>query len=480
MTTNQLTINKFFNQTDMTPEEAVKIVTNGLDGSDYGEFYLEASEAEAIVKTAGEFKSISFGNSESGFGFRYGQGENTAYVYSDIFNKAALDEAIATAKSTMDTKKKGPQPLQGFGGNTQEFYKPKHEADSHNVEEKIRIIDKIESEALASDPNVINASVIYKSAAKDVLIITNDGQILTDERPMSSMTVTLSLKGDDGKIYEHYSTIGGRVGPDDVLDEANYRPLIEDVLRTAKLLSIAEEAPSGKADVVLKSGWPAVLLHEAVGHGLESDHTRDETSVYSGKIGEQVAAKGVTIVDQGDMPGERGGLPFDDEGTPTQRNVLVEDGILKAYMQDRKNALLTGEQPTGNGRRESYKHAPMPRMTNTYFESGEHTPEEVLASLKDGIYVESMGGGSVDTTSGKFNMEVTLGWIVKDGKKIKPIKGASVIGDGLTTIQNTVMVANDLELARSSGMCGKGGQSVPAGIGQPTIRVNGMTIGGQG
>ncbi|MAQ70774.1 MAG: metalloprotease TldD [Alphaproteobacteria bacterium] len=338
-------------------------------------------------------------------------------------------------------------------------------------------MDEIESAILASDPSVTNAKVNYSSSSKDVLIITADGTILTDERPMSQLSVEAAVKGEDGNTYDHYASIGGRVCPDDVLDENNFTPLIKDTVEIAKLLSIAEPAPAGEHDLVLMNGWPAVILHEAVGHGLESDHTRDGTSVYSGKIGEQVAAKGVTIVDQGDMPGERGGLPFDDEGIPTQRNVLVEDGILKMYMEDRKNAMLSGAKPTGNGRRESYKHAPMPRMTNTYFENGNHTPEEILGSLEKGIFVEHMSGGNVDTTSGKFRMKVTFGWLVENGKKVKPIKGATIIGDGLTCIQNIAMVGNDLSLARSSGACGKQGQSVPVGIGQPTIRVNKMTVG---
>ncbi|MCE9508590.1 MAG: metalloprotease TldD, partial [Alphaproteobacteria bacterium] len=263
-----------------------------------------------------------------------------------------------------------------------------------------------------------------------------------------------------------------------VFNEAAYQEAAQKALKQAQELLIAEEAPAGVMDVVLSPGWAAVILHEAVGHGLEGDFNRRDISVYSGKIGQKVAAAEVTVVDQGDMPGERGSLHFDDEGTPTKENVLIENGILKAYMQDRQNAQLMKAALTGNGRRESYAHVPMPRMTNTYFRNGTHDPADIIKSVKDGLYIADMGGGQVDITSGKFNMNATLAYRIRNGKLCEPVKGVTLVGDGLTVIQSITMVGNDLKIEKSAGACGKNGQSVTVSCGQPTIRVANMTIGG--
>lgn len=265
------------------------------------------------------------------------------------------------------------------------------------------------------------------------------------------------------------------------MDDDSWKEAAKLALKQAEVLSVAKPAPSGEMQVVLNQGWPGVLLHEAVGHGLEGDFNRKDISVYSGKVGKKVAHKNVTVIDQGDMPGERGSLHFDDEGTPTQKNVLIENGQLMGYMQDRKNAKLMGEDSTGNGRRESFRHAPMPRMTNTYFEPTKGvTHEDIIASVKNGLYIDQMGGGSVNITSGEFNFRATLGYIIRDGKICEPVSGVTLVGKGLDVIKEIDMVADNLDIGKASGMCGKNGQSVPVGVGQPTIRVGKITVGGAG
>jgi TldD protein len=295
------------------------------------------------------------------------------------------------------------------------------------------------------------------------------------------LSISIALKGDDGKIEVGSSMVGGRATCTDVFNEAAYKQAAQEALDLAKILLVAEDAPAGEMDVVLNHGWPAVLLHEAVGHGLEGDFNRRGISVYSGQVGQQIASKEVTVYDSGNMPGERGSIHFDDEGTPSQENKLIDKGVLKGYMQDRQNALLMGVAPTGNGRRQSYAHEPMPRMTNTYFGAGDHTPEEIIKSVKDGLYCDKMGGGQVDITSGKFNMNVTLAYRIKDGKVRydQPVKGAALVGKGHELIQNITMVGNDLELEKTAGVCGKDGQSVIVSCGQPTIKAR-MIVGGSG
>jgi len=318
----------------------------------------------------------------------------------------------------------------------------------------------------------------YSSIYKNVHIITADGQSLTDTRPLSQLIVELTVKETEEKAETVADVIGGRVGCKDVFNEANYKKLVNDALFQAKELLRAEDAPSGEMDVVLAAGWPSVILHEAVGHGLEGDSNRKNLSVYSGKIGQLIASPEVTIIDQGNMEGTRGSIHFDDEGTISQKNVLVENGILKGYMHDTNSSSAMGVKPTGNGRRQNYKYVPIPRMTNTYIANGKHNPEDIIKSVKYGLYVADMTGGSVDITSGRFNMNASLSYIIRNGKLCEPVKKASIIGDGLQVIQNTVMVGNDLQINNARGICGKDGQSVIVGNGQPTILVKGLTIGG--
>lgn len=478
MAGNTKSLDKFYENSDLTPQEAVKQVQKGLSGTDYGEFYQELTASESITKDKGIYVGISSGNSTSGFGFRAGQGERTGYAYSDIFNEQSLKSAISQARQVL----KGHSGTQNmsFGVTKQKFYPAGSPFGNKDLAAKIQKIDEIEAYAMSLDPNIVNVTLSYSAGKKDVHIITADGQDLLDERPVTSLSIGITFKNDDGKTHVGHALAGGRVHYKDVFNEAVYQAAAQKALEQARKLSIAKPAPAGVMDVVLSAGWPAVLLHEAVGHGLEGDFNRRGISVYSGKIGQKVAADGVTIIDQGNLPGERGSIHFDDEGTLPQKNVLVENGVLKGYMQDRQNAALMNDGLTGNGRRQSYVHMPMPRMTNTFFAAGQYEPGEIIASVKDGLYISDMGGGQVDITSGKFNMKATLAYRIKDGKLGELVTGATLISYGHELIASMSMIGNDLKLEKSAGSCGKEGQNVTVSCGQPTIRVNGMTIGGAG
>jgi len=478
MNNDAKTLEDFFKNSDLTPEKTKSIITQGLKGSDYGEFYQESRESETILKDKGAYKQISSGNSQSGFGFRVGQKERVGYSYSDIFNAKALNDAVKQSRQVL----KGHSGIQqtGFGKAPQKLYSGSNPVTKLELAEKIAKIDEIEAYVMSLSKNIKNVTIQYSAASKDVHIITADGQSMIDKRPTAHLSLSITVEGKNGKLEIGSSGVGGRTQYKDLFNDDAYQAAAKMALKQAETLLIAKEAPAGIMDVVLNQGWPAVLLHEAVGHGLEGDFNRAGISVYSGKVGQQIAAKGVTVVDQGDLVDERGSLHFDDEGTPTQQNILIEDGILKGYMHDRQNAQLTGVPLTGNGRRESYDYAPIPRMTNTYFANGKYEPGEIIASVKDGLYISDMGGGSVNITSGKFNMKATLAHRIRNGKLCEPIKGATLVGDGLTVMKSISMVANDLTIAKASGMCGKNGQQVPVGCGQPTIRVANMTIGGTG
>jgi TldD protein len=468
---------KFFTGSDLTPNQAQDIVKEGLKDADYGELYQEIVQTESLVKDKGEYSTVSLGNSKSGFGVRVGKGTRVGYSYSDVFNEAALKQAIDDAQRVLGNDAKMPHK-HNFGHAGAPLYDSKNPMASMTLEEKITKIDEIEAYIKAQDPNITNVTIRYTAEARDVHIITSDGKSMIDTRPNVGLAIMVQVTDEHGNSEVGREIIGGPVDCTDIFDEKNYKKAADHALTQAKLLLIAEEAPAGEMEVVLNQGWPSVLLHEAVGHGLEGDFNRRDISVYSGEVGKKVASDEVTVIDQGNMPGERGSLHFDDEGIPTQKNVLIENGVLKKYMQDRQNAMLMGTTPTGNGRRESYKHTPMPRMTNTYFKPGKHNPADIIKSVKDGLFIADMGGGQVNITSGKFNMNATLCFRIKDGKLGKPVKGATLVGDGLGVIQSIKMVGNDLLIEKGKGMCGKSGQKVRVASGQPTIRVSNMTVGG--
>ncbi len=478
MTDTSSQTSPFFQNTDLTLERAREIVTEGLKGADYGELYQEITVREALAKDNGEYVAISLGNQSSGFGFRVGQENRVGYSFSDIFNEQALTDAVKQSRQILRTATDSA-PLQApFGRVDEELYTDQNVVENIPLDEKIAKIDAIEAYARSLDPRISNVGVTYQSRSKDVHIITSDGQSLVDHRPLVSLNIEITLTDENGNTEVGYAILGGQTDSKDVFEESAYQAAAQKALKLASTLLIAEEAPAGVMDVVLNHGWPAVLLHEAVGHGLEGDFNRRAISVYSGKVGEKIANESVTVIDQGNLPGERGSIHFDDEGTPTQKNVLIENGILKGYMQDRQNAQLMGAAATGNGRRQSYQHLPMPRMTNTYFAPGPHDPADIIKSVKDGLFISDMGGGQIDITSGKFNMEATLAYRIRDGKICEPVKGATLVGDGLSVIQSITMVGNDLEIEKAAGACGKNGQSVIVSCGQPTVRVSNMTVGG--
>ncbi|MBK66680.1 MAG: metalloprotease TldD [Rickettsiales bacterium] len=476
MTKPNQNTDRFFENSDLNPEKLKKLIQEGLQGTDFGEFYQEMKASESIVKDKGQMR-LSVGNLSSGFSFRAGQEDRTGFSFGEDFNSQVLKGAIQASRNVL----KGRDGKKHFESKAvpQLLFPSQNPLETMDLLQKIKKIDEIEAYAKSLDPSIRNVTVAYVAEHKAVQIVTSEGETMVDDRPLVRLDVAITVEDANGKTQTAGSSLGGRMLTKDLLDNMDYQQAAKQALSNAKTLLIADEIESGQMDIVLAPGWQGVLLHEAVGHGLEGDFNRENQSVYSGKVGQKIATDQVTIVDQGDLGGAyRGSLHFDDEGTKTQRNVLVKDGVLQGYMQDRMNARLMGVAPTGNGRRESYAHAPMPRMTNTYFENGNIDPEDIIKSVKNGLFINSMGGGQVDIVSGKFNMNAKLAYIIRDGKICEPVKGAALVGDGLTVIKNIDMIGNDLGIETSAGTCGKAGQSVPAGIGQPTVKVRKMTVGG--
>ncbi len=466
----------FFKNSDLTPEETTKIVKNGLRGSDYGEFYQEDVVSESISKQSGQMH-VSVGNGSAGFGFRLGKDDQVSYTFAQDFNKASLLEAVKGSRQILKGIMSKTQCLP-CGKTTPDLYTQESTLGTLSIEEKIQKINEIEAYTKSLDPNIVNVSVNYSSKTQLVKVINAQGETFVESRPYTYLSIAVRVQDASGNVEVASTLTGGRMTSDLAFDSHTYEQAAQKALSEAKMLLIAELAPSGQMDAVLSNGWSGIILHEAVGHGLEGDFNRRGISVYSGKVGQKIANDLVTIVDQGDLPNQRGSLHFDDEGTKTQRNVLVENGVLQGYMQDRRNALLMGVETTGNGRRESYRHAPMPRMTNTYFEKGSDSLADMIASTKDGLFIDSFSNGQVDIVSGSFNMNAQIAYRIRNGKIEEPVKGASIIGMGHEIINKIDMIGNDLDIPRASGMCGKDGQSVPAGVGQPSIKVRGLQIGG--
>ncbi|PSJ62513.1 metalloprotease TldD [Kumtagia ephedrae] len=457
------------------PESRLKaLVADTISGADDGELFLEYSESEALMFDNGRLKTANF-NTEQGFGLRAVAGEATGYAHSSELSHAALLRA-ADAVSAV----KG-----GYSGTLAEapprtnrhLYGEENPTGSPSFEGKAKLLQEIDAWVRAEDPRVRQVTASLVSSWQQVEIVRADGQLVRDVRPLVRMNVSVVVGDGDRQESGSYG-MGGRKGFGEFLVEDSWKHAAKEALRQALVNLEAIPAPAGTFDIVLSSGWPGVMLHEAVGHGLEGDFNRKKTSAFAGLMGQQVAAKGVTVVDDGTIAERRGSLTIDDEGTPTNRTVLIEDGKLVGYMQDRQNARLMGMKATGNGRRESYAHQPMPRMTNTYMTAGEHTPEEIIASVKNGVYAVSFGGGQVDITSGKFVFGCTEAYMIEDGKVTRPIKGAMLIGNGPDAMHRVSMVGNDMKLDTGIGMCGKAGQGVPVGVGQPHLRMNQMTLGG--
>ncbi|MEO9339977.1 metalloprotease TldD [Mesorhizobium sp. SB112] len=463
-----------FSQFDISEERIRQIVADTINGTDDGELYLEYSEAEALMFDNGRLKTANF-NTDQGFGLRAVAGESSGYAHSSELSEHALlraSDAVSAIKG-------------GYSGTladapartNRHLYGDENPISSPSFEAKSKLLQEIDAWLRAEDPRVRQVTASLAASWKHIEILRADGQIVRDIRPLVRMSISVVVGDGDRQETGSYGA-GGRKSFDEFLTEDSWKFAAGEALRQALVNLQAIPAPAGTFDIVLSSGWPGVMLHEAVGHGLEGDFNRKKTSAFSGLLGTQVAAKGVTVVDDGTMPERRGSITVDDEGTPSAHNVLIDDGKLVGYMQDRQNARLMGMKATGNGRRESYAHQPMPRMTNTYMTSGDMTPEEIIASVKNGIYAVSFGGGQVDITSGKFVFGCTEAYMIEDGKVTQPVKGAMLIGNGPDAMHRVTMVGNDMKLDTGIGMCGKAGQGVPVGVGQPHLRMNQMTVGG--
>lgn len=447
-----------------------------LKGCDDGELFMEYSQSETLGFDNGKLKVGNF-NTDQGFGLRGVAGEVSAYAHSGEMSLASLRRA-GDAVSAVSSGHNGTYAA-GPARTNRHLYSEENPLASPGFDEKVKLLQEIDAYARAADPKVRQVSASLGASWQVVEILRADGEWVRDVRPMVRVNISIVVgEGDRQETGSH--GMGGRQGFGEFVAEDTWKTGVDDALRQALVNLEAVPAPAGTFDVVLGPGWPGVMLHEAVGHGLEGDFNRKKSSAFAGLLGEQVAAKGVTVVDDGTISERRGSLTIDDEGTATNRTVLIEDGKLVNYMQDRQNARLMGMEPTGNGRRQSHSHQPMPRMTNTFMLGGNHEPDEIIASVDDGIYAVSFGGGQVDITSGKFVFNCTEAYRIHGGKIMEPIKGANLIGSGPPAMKRVTMIGNDMALDQGIGMCGKNGQSVPVGVGQPTLRMNEVTVGGTG
>jgi TldD protein len=469
-----LTDDLFFTRTGMDRSRVERIVGEVLAGMDDGELFLEWSQSEMLVFDDGRIKSASFDQSQ-GFGLRGLAGESCGYAHASELSEEAIRRAgrtVQAVRSGQGGTLAAPPP-----GSNRQLYTDANPLGAFDFATKAKLLAEIDAYARAKDPRVRQVSASLGGIWQAVQIVRADGMRVADIRPLVRLNVSVVVA--DGDRIEHGSSgAGGRVEYHRYFDPVHWRAQVDEALRQALVNLGAVPAPAGEMSVVLGPGWPGVMLHEAVGHGLEGDFNRKKTSAFAGLIGQRVAAPGVTVVDDGVMQDRRGSLTIDDEGTPTNTTVLIEDGILKGYMQDRLNARLMGMRPTGNGRRQGFAYAPMPRMTNTYMLAGDKDPQEIIASVKRGLYAPYFGGGQVDITSGKFVFSAAEAYLIEDGKIGAAVKGATLIGNGPDALTKITMIGNDLKLDDGIGTCGKDGQGVPVGVGQPTLRMDGLTVGG--
>jgi TldD protein len=457
----------------LSPEEAQALAAETLKACEDGELFLQFVASEAFGFDDGRLKTADYSR-DAGFGLRGVSGEMTGFAHANEISPAAIRRAGETLR-LLDPAT-GVRPLAPQRTNAK-LYTDASPLDLIPFAEKVRLLETIDAAARARDPRVSQVSCSVSGSWSVVEIVRPDGYVATDVRPLVRLNVSIVAESNGRRETGSFG-MGGRYLYDDLFKPENWNEAIDGALATALVNLESVDAPAGEFSVLLAPGWPGVLLHEAIGHGLEGDFNRKGTSAFSGRIGERVAAPGVTIVDDGSLAGRRGSLTIDDEGTPTRETVLIEDGVLKGYMQDRLNARLMGVDPTGNGRRENYAHAPQVRMTNTFMKAGNDDPAALLAGMKKGIFAKNFGGGQVDIVSGKFVFSCTEAYMVENGKLGAPIKGATLIGDGPSVLTRVKGIGNDLELDRGVGVCGKGGQSVPAGVGQPTLLIDGLTVGG--
>ncbi|MFS2221348.1 metalloprotease TldD [Pantoea sp. B65] len=446
---------------------------------DYADLYFQASYHESWVLEDRIIKDGSY-NIDQGVGVRAVSGEKTGFAYADQITLNALTQSAHAARSIVREQGDGKSKIPGAVDHRL-LYPALDPLQSLSREEKIALLHRVDSAARAADKRVQEVTASLTGVYELVLVAATDGTLAADVRPLVRLSVSVQVE-DDGKRERGSSGGGGRSGYEFFLADENGEVRAEawarEAVRMALINLSAVAAPAGSIPVVLGAGWPGVLLHEAVGHGLEGDFNRRGTSVFSGHMGQLVASELCTVVDDGTLAGLRGSLAIDDEGVPGQYNVLIENGILKGYMQDKLNARLMGVKPTGNGRRESYAHLPMPRMTNTYMLAGKSTPQDIIESVEYGLYAPNFGGGQVDITSGKFVFSTSEAYLIENGKVTKPVKGATLIGSGIEAMQQISMVGNDLALDKGVGVCGKEGQSLPVGVGQPTLKLDKLTVGG--
>ena len=464
----------FFHRAGLDAARVERIVTDGLQGCDDGELFLEYRQSESISLDDGRIKSASFDTAQ-GFGLRGVVGEATGYAHSSTLSEDSLVRACETVRA-IRSGHSGHMSLGPAGGNGS-LYTDLNPLTLVPFETKVELLENIDAYARSRDSRVVQVMASILGSWQAVRIVRADGRHASDIRPLVRLNVSVMMN-DNGRMETGSHGMGGRVTYDGLLAEEHWQAAVEEAIRQATVNLSSIPAPAGDMTVVLGPGWPGVLLHEAVGHGLEGDFNRKGTSAFSGRMGERVAAKGVTVVDDGTLTDRRGSISFDDEGTGSGHTVLIEDGILKGYLFDRLNARLMDAQPTGNGRRQSYAHQPLPRMTNTFMLAGDKQPEEILASVKNGLYAVNFGGGQVDITSGKFVFSATEAYLIENGKLGPAVKGATLIGNGPDALTRVSMIGNDLKLDTGVGTCGKDGQGVAVGVGQPTMRIDGLTVGG--
>jgi TldD protein len=456
------------------PERAREILSDALTGADDGELFLERSESESFLFDDGRLKSAAYDASE-GFGLRVVAGETAGYAHASEIKEDAIrraaDSARLATRGYSGTAAEAPRPTNA------KLYGEDDPLASPAFGDKVALLQEIDAWARARDPRVVQVMASLAGERRIVEIVRADGRMIRDVRPLCRINVQLTVE-KDGRRENGFTGAGGRAGFEAWITEDMWRSQVEEALRQALVNLDAVPCPAGEMDVVLGPGWNGVLLHEAVGHGLEGDFNRKGTSAFSGRIGERVAAPGVTVFDDGTIPGRRGSLTVDDEGTPTERTVLIEDGILKGYMHDRMSARLMGLAATGNARRQSYAHMPMPRMTNTAMLGGDTPRDEMIRTTQRGLYCANFGGGQVDITNGKFVFQCTEAYLIEDGRVTTPVKGATLIGDGPSALTRVTMIGDDFDFDPGVGVCGKSGQSVPVGVGQPSLKITGLTVGG--
>ena len=474
MTNISTTDDLFFNRTDLDQSRVEQLVKGALEDADDGELFLEYCQAESIVLDDGQLKSAAFDTTQ-GFGLRAVAGEVTGYAHASELSEAAIKRAAKVVRSVSQGNncEASIAPVQ----TNANLYDETNPLGAASFDKKIELLAEMDAYARTRDDRVRQVTATLSGEWQAIQIIRADGSRVSDIRPLVRLGISVMVE-KKGRMESGSDGTGGRRLYDYYMEPLTWKSCVDEAIRQALVNLDSIPAPAGEVPVVLGSGWPGILLHEAVGHGLEGDFNRKQTSAFAGLMGERVAAPGITVVDDGTLKGRRGSLTIDDEGTPTQYTVLIEDGILTGFMQDRLNSRLMKVAETGNGRRQSFSHQPMPRMTNTYMLGGNSDPEEIIASVDNGVYATSFGGGQVDITSGKFVFQCTEAYQIENGKIGAPLKGATLIGNGPDVLTKVSMIGNDMQLDPGIGTCGKEGQGVPVGVGQPTLKIDELTVGG--